>query len=135
MAKKEVKQVAPVNSRKLSSKQYFTSKSMTVPGQSFSAGELIKRSTNGTMPPIFMEAVPYDFDDVVNGKQVTYDYQEQFDCDPLPAFPQIEDIFTLRDQAAQALNKANYLIKKQAEREQQAESAMPSTPTENQITA
>ena len=110
----------------------FTEKSQTTPNRAYSAGELLRRATNGTMPPIYQEAVPYDFDDIVNGKHVTYDYQEQFDCDPVPAFPQIEDIFAMRDQAQQALNNANMLIKKQLEAEKEKEQATVTTEPNNQ---
>lgn len=101
----------------------FTEKSLTQPNQAFTATELIRRSVNGTMPAVYTEGLAYDFEDFVNGKQVTYWEQEYGDVDPIPSFPQLEDIFEMRDLAKESNSKANYLIKKHLEEEQKQEAS------------
>lgn len=67
----------------------FIEKSLTQPGQAFSARDLIRRSLNGTMPAIFRQG-SYDLD------EDTYDNQEADDVF-LDSEPQLEDIAALKD--------------------------------------
>lgn len=99
----------------------FTEKSLTQPGMAFTAADLLRRSKNGTMPAVYQESQPYDFEDFYSdGKQVTYSEQESYDGEPLPSFPTLEDLFELRDRAKDLKNDTNMLIKKHLEDELKA---------------
>lgn len=108
----------------------FTEKSQTQPGLAFTGAELLRRSLNGTMPAIYQDASPYDFEDVVNGKQITYAEQEIWDVEPLPAFPSLEEVFEMREMAQRTLSDANRLIKKHLEQENKVEEVTPVTQPE-----
>lgn len=101
-------------------------KSKTQPGMAYSATELLRRSQNGTMPSIYQEGMAYDFDDFVNGKQQTFADQELYDVEPIPAYPSLEDIFEMREQAKATLNNVNRLIKKHLEDEKKLGESTPS---------
>lgn len=70
----------------------FTEKSITQPGQAYSARDLIRRSLNGTMPAIFHQG-SYDLYEDEKG------FQHQEDSDDLfiDLEPQLEDLAALQE--------------------------------------
>lgn len=67
----------------------FTEKSITQPGQAYSARDLIRRSLNGTMPAIFRQG-SYDLN------EDSYEVQESDDSF-IDSEPQLEDLAALKD--------------------------------------
>lgn len=67
----------------------FTEKSLTQPGQAYSAGEIIRRSLNGTMPAIYHDG-SYDL------KEDLYENQESDDSF-IDSEPQLEDVAALQE--------------------------------------
>lgn len=83
-------------------KLIFTDPSLTEPGMAFSGAELMRRSANGTMPAIYHDHVPYDFeepdeDDTTSPRRSYLQQESQTDFAPLPTYPNFDDVLASKN--------------------------------------
>lgn len=83
-------------------KLIFTDVSLTEPGMAFSGSELMRRSANGTMPPIYHDHVPYDFeepddDDTTSPRRNYLQQEEATNFEPLPVYPNFDDVLASKN--------------------------------------
>lgn len=83
-------------------KLIFTDPSLTEPGMAFSGAELMRRSANGTMPPIYHDHVPYDFEepddeDTTSPRRSYLQQESETNFAPLPTYPNFDDVLASKN--------------------------------------